>query len=45
MSRQDGNEVVIEDENPELVEEPQSAAVNPFDHVIVSLQVQIAMNM
>lgn len=39
MSRQDGDQVVIQDENPELVEEPQSTAVNSFDHVVVSLQV------
>ena len=38
MSRQDGDQVVIEDENPELVEEPQSAAVDPFDHVVVGLE-------
>lgn len=40
MSRQDGDEVVIENENPEFVEEPQSAAVNPFDHIVVSLRVK-----
>lgn len=46
MSRQDGDQVVVEDENPELVEEPQSAAVDSFDHVVVGLQVQreIALN-
>lgn len=38
MSRQDRNQVVVEDENPELVEEPQSTAVNSFDHVVVGLQ-------
>lgn len=40
MSRQDGDEVVVENENPEFVEEPQSAAVNSFDHIAVSLQVK-----
>lgn len=40
MSRQDGDEVVIENENPEFVQEPQSAAVNSFDQVVVSLQVK-----
>lgn len=39
MSRQDRDQVVIEDENPELVEEPQSTAVYSFDHVVVGLQV------
>lgn len=39
MSRQDRDQVVIEDENPELVEEPQSTAVDSFDHVVVGLQV------
>ena len=40
MSRQDGDEVVVENENPEFVQEPQRAAVNSFDHVVVSLQVR-----
>lgn len=40
MSRQGGDEVVVENENPEFVQEPQSAAVNSFDHVVVSLQVK-----
>lgn len=40
MSRQDRDQVVVEDENPELVEEPQSTAVDSFDHVVVGLQVQ-----
>lgn len=40
MSWQDGDQVVVEDENPQLVEEPQSAAVDSFDHVVVRLQVQ-----
>lgn len=40
MSRQDRDQVVVEDENPELVEEPQSAAVDSFDHVVVGLQVK-----
>lgn len=40
MSRQDGDEVVVEDENPEFVQEPQGAAVDPFDHVVVGLQVR-----
>lgn len=39
MSWQDRDQVVIEDENSELVEEPQSTAVDSFDHVVVSLQV------
>lgn len=40
MSRQDGDQVVVEDENPKLVEEPQSTAVDSFDHVVVGLQVK-----
>lgn len=40
MSRQDRNQVVIEDENSKLVEEPQSTAVDSLDHVVVSLQVK-----
>lgn len=40
MSWQDRDQVVIEDENSEFVEEPQSAAVNSFDHIVVSLQVE-----
>lgn len=40
MSWQDRDQVVIEDENSELVEEPQSTAVNSFDHIVVSLQVE-----
>lgn len=40
MSRQDRDQVVVEDEHPELVQEPQSAAVDSFDHVVVSLQVE-----
>lgn len=39
MRRQDRDQVVIQDENPQLVKEPQRAAVNSFDHVVVSLQV------
>lgn len=37
MRRQDGDEVVVQYENTELVEEPQSTAVNSFDHVVVGL--------
>lgn len=37
MSRQGRDQVVIEDEDPELVEEPQSTAVDSFDHIVVSL--------
>lgn len=40
MSRQDGDQVVVKDENPELEEEPQSTAVDAFDHVVVGLQVR-----
>lgn len=43
MSRQDWDQVVIEDENPELVEKPQSTAVNSFDHIVVGLQVKEKM--
>lgn len=38
MSRQHWDQVVIQNENPELVEKPQRAAVNSFDHIVVSLQ-------
>lgn len=40
MRRQVRDEVVIQDENTELVEEPQSTAINSFDHVVVGLQVR-----
>ena len=38
MSRQDRDQVVIQDENAELVQKPQSTAVNSFDHIVVSLR-------
>lgn len=40
MSRQDRDQVVIQDENTELVEKPQSTAVDSFDHIVVSLKEQ-----
>lgn len=38
MSGQDGDQIVIQYENPKLVEKSQSAAVDPFDHVVVGLR-------
>lgn len=38
MSRQRWDQVVIQNENPELVEKPQRTAVNSFDHIVVRLQ-------
>lgn len=37
MSGQDGDQIVIQYENPKLVEKPQSATVDPFDHIVVGL--------
>lgn len=37
MSRQDGDQIVIQYENPKLVEKPQNAAVDSFDHIVVGL--------
>lgn len=38
MSGQGRDQIVIQDENPQFIEKPQSAVVDPFDHIVVGLE-------
>lgn len=40
MSGQDRDQIVIQDENPQFIEKPQSTIVDSFDHIVVSLEKQ-----